>query len=162
MADNALHIRQGMDVYGPYQNEYIGTVVAVVRSGERQEAGAGPVETGSSREAVQGNPELVHEEGATVSPTPIIERPRLGEEIGPVPTIALGNTGPIEQSASHHYGTEPVHGGGEVTHFAVRPGRINLGVLTPPFWVSVEDVRSISMERIVLWANKDQISRFRR
>lgn len=146
-----LHIRPGMDVYSAYQNEYIGTVVRVKMGGGPITAGQGPVETGSSEQAVQGNPELVHEEGGTVSPTRHMPKRQLGEEMGPVPTIALGNTGPTNQSASHRYATAPRHGDiREVQFFAVRPGRINLGFLTAPIWIPASAIRSISMERVVV------------
>lgn len=154
---DSLPIRPGMDVYGPYQTEYIGMVVAVERNAP-QSPGAGARQTGSSPEAVQGNPALMHEGGGVASPTPVVDAKTLGEEMGPVPTVALGNSGPIEQSAANQYATAPRHGP-QVTRFAIRPGRINLGPLTPAFWVSVVDVRSVSMERVVLAKGKRELVR---
>lgn len=37
-----------------------------------------------------------------------------------------------------------------VLWFSVRPGRINLGPLTPVLYIHPSEIRSISMERIVL------------
>lgn len=157
MATTSLPIRPGMDVYDVDQRVYIGTVVRVIRGGEKPGAGAGAVETGSSEQAVEGNPRLVHEEGATVSPTAYVGEQRLGEEMGPVPTVGLGNTGPIRQSAARHYATEPIYGLKGVVCFAVRPGRINLGFLTPSLWIPADAVRSISMDRIVLDVDKSEM-----
>ncbi|HZU11316.1 MAG TPA: hypothetical protein VFB58_00610 [Chloroflexota bacterium] len=155
---SSLPIRPGMDVYGPDQSEYIGSVVAVERAAGGEIAGAGPRETGSSPDAAEGNPALVHEGGAATSPTPQVEPKRLGEEMGPVSTIDMGNTGPVRQSAAYHYATTAAHGA-QVSRFAVRPGRINLGPLTPAFWVPVEEVRSVSMERVVLGRGKRHLAR---
>src|SRR5206468_6834950 len=82
-----LTIRKGMDVYNADQSRYIGTVVRIKHGEQTPTSGSGPIETGSSREAVEGNPELVHEEGHAVSPTAPVAEQRLGEEMGPVPTI---------------------------------------------------------------------------
>jgi hypothetical protein len=152
-----LTIRKGMDVYNADQSKYIGTVVRIRRGEQVSGPGAGPVETGSADEARQGNPKLVHEEGATVSPTGYKPEQRLGEEMGPVPTIALGNTGPVKQSAGEHYATTPRDPQREIVAFAVRPGRINLGMLSPSTWVPVEVIRSISMDRIILSVEGDSL-----
>lgn len=145
-----LTIRPGMDVFNRDGSRYIGTVVRVSRGSATPGAGSGPVETGTSSQAVSGNPGLVHEEGQTVDPTRHVGEHMLGEELGPVPTIALGNHGPENQSAERHYATEARGDLGEVHSFAVRPGRINLGILTPLVWVPADSVRAIAMERIVL------------
>lgn len=142
--------RPGMDVFTADQKQYIGTVTRVLWRSEEQSAGAGAAETGSSSAGLEGTPELVHEEGARESPTAHLAERRLGEEMGPVPTIALGNSGPVEQSAERHYGTEPRGPERAAQYLVVRPGRINLGILTPPLWVPVNAVRSVSMERVVL------------
>lgn len=142
-------IRPGMDVFNDDQTRYIGAVIGVSLGGQ-EDTGAGARETGSSQEARQGNPPLVHEQGATVSPTDVQLPQQLGEEMGPVPTMSMGNSGPVEQSAGHHYATDPEGELREVESFTVRPGRINLGILTPPINVPASAIRSISMERVVL------------
>ncbi|HZS94190.1 MAG TPA: hypothetical protein VFA78_05290 [Chloroflexota bacterium] len=151
-----LRIRPGMDVFSAYQNQYIGTVIRVW-PGKRAASGTenSARETGSTIEAVRGNPPLQAEGGAAVSPTAHIGSKTLGEELGPFPTEALGNDGPINQSAARKYGT----GGSEpdVVLFAVRPGRINLGPLTPPLYIPTAAVRSVSMARVILDVQRDQI-----
>jgi hypothetical protein len=149
--------RRGMDVFTADQKQYIGTVTRVLWRPAQPVAGAGPVETGSSESAVQGNPELVHEQQAKVSPTAHVAERRLGEEMGPVPTIGLGNTGPEAQSAARHYATEPDGPQRDAQYLIVRPGRINLGILTPPLWVPVDAVRSVSQERVVLDVDGDSV-----
>lgn len=149
--------RPGLDVFTADQKQYIGTVTRVLWGPRDGSIGAGAEETGSSSSAVEGNPELVHEEQAQESPTAHLGERRLGEEMGPVPTIALGNTGPEEQSAEQHYATE-LHGPDrKAEYLVVRPGRINLGILTPPLWVPVAAVRSVSMERVVLDVEPDGV-----
>jgi len=154
----SLRIRPGMDVYGAYQNEYIGTVTRIWEGQPAVSPAAGrnlARETGSSRGDVNQDVRLEHEEGGTVSPTRVIGSRMLGEEMGPFPTIAAGNRGPINQDASHNYATDNAAPG--VVLFAVRPGRINLGPLTPPLYVPSAAVRSISMERVVLDVQKRDI-----
>lgn len=151
-----LRIRPGMDVFSAYQNQYIGTVIKVW-PGKPAPSGTGnPArETVATMEAVQGNPPLRAEGGASVSPTAHVGSKTLGEELGPFPTEELGNDGPINQSAAQGYGTrgsEP-----DIVLFAVRPGRINLGPLTPPLYIPTAAVRSISMARVVLDVQRDQI-----
>lgn len=166
--DVRLRIRPGMDVYSAYQDQYIGSVVGVRRRTERDtgqvvsspasERGAGARETGSAPEAVQGIPNLVHEEGASAQPVGYVGHRQLGEEMGPVPTAEAGNTGPLNQSAQHAYATgaaEPA----SLTAFVVRPGRINLGPLTRPLYIPPAAIHSISMERVVLTVQKEQIPR---
>lgn len=157
--EHLLRIRPGMDVYNTYQNQYIGSVVKVWRQPQPHptptERGATARQTGSAPETLAGTPELVHEEGAATSPVSRsgdVSNPeaRLGEEMGPFPTIAVGNTGPIKQSSAHHYATGDTGPPADVVCFAVRPGRINLGILTPPLYVPTSAVRSVSMERVIL------------
>lgn len=151
-ASAALPIRRGMDVFSAYQDEYLGTVIQVTYAGTRargQQAGA---ET--SREHLEATPRLVHEEGAEVSPTAGAGSKVLGEEVGPVPTVAAGNTGPVTQSAAHDYATDPGRSYQSVAWFAVRPGRVNLGPFSPPLYVPVSAIRSLSLERIVLDAER--------
>jgi hypothetical protein len=146
-----------MDVFTADQKQYIGTVTRVLWRPAERTAGAGPVETGSSETVLQGNPELVHEEQAQESPTAHLAQRRLGEEMGPVPTIGLGNSGPRVQSAAGHYATEPEGPERAAEYLVVRPGRINLGILTPPLWVPVGAVRSVSQERVVLDVEQDGV-----
>lgn len=145
-----LTIRPGMDVFNRDGSRYIGSVVRVKRGGRKRDRGSGSVETGSSSRAVQENPGLVHEEGHTVDPTRHVAERKLGEEMGPVPTIGLGNDGPLNQSAGRRYATELRDEANDVLSFAVRPGRINLGILSRVRWVRAEWVRSLSMDRIIL------------
>ena len=164
--DVRLHIRPGMDVYSSYQDQYIGSVVGVRRRSEKDagregsppasERGSGAGETGSAPEAVRGNPELVHEEGASVQPTRYLGRRQLGEEMGPFPTAEVGNTGPLNQSAEHAYATGAAEPSG-LTAFVVRPGRINLGPLTRPLYIPPAAIHGVSMERVVLAVQKEQI-----
>lgn len=163
-----LHIRPGMDVYSAYQDEYIGSVIRVWRQdgdhGTAAERGATGRETGSASGATQ-NPHLAHAEGHAADPTghlsskapPVLQLRCLGEELGPFPTKQVGNTGPENQSASQSYATEPHDPLANVWYFAVRPGRINLGLLTRPLYVPTTAVRSISMDRIVLDVQKGHI-----
>lgn len=148
-------IRRGMDVFNAYQNQYVGTVVEVAHTASDtrgQQAGA---ET--TRRHLAGTPDLIHEQGAQVSPTAGAGRKRSGEEMGPFPTVAAGNAGPVNQSAEHDYATDPEQGYEGVAWFAVRPGRINLGPLTAPFYVPASAIRSLSLERIVLDMNQANI-----
>lgn len=146
-----------MDVFTADQKQYIGTVTRVLWRPAQHAAGAGPEETGTSESAAQGNPELVHKQQAQVSPTVHLAERRLGEEMGPVPTIGLGNGGPEAQSAAQHYATEPDGPRRDAQYLIVRPGRINLGILTPPLWVPVNAVRSVSLERVVLDVDGDSV-----
>ncbi|MGH2449039.1 MAG: hypothetical protein ACRDFS_10630 [Chloroflexota bacterium] len=132
----SLSIRPGMDVYSAYQDQYIGSVVRVWRS----EA------TGDDK--LTGN-ELGYAHHDAGSKVP-------GEELGPFPTARAGNTGPQQQSPRNDFATEPPGKPGVVL-FAVRPGRVNLGPLTPSIYVPSSAVRSISMERIVLDVERNQI-----
>ena len=140
----------GMDVFTADQTRYIGSVTRVLWKRGNKSAGAGPAQTGSAREDIEGTTGLVHEEGASQSPTEHIGTQMLGEEMGPVPTIQFGNHGPERQSAGQHYATAPHDDDRQAQYLVVRPGRINLGILTPPLWIPINAVRSISMERVVL------------
>lgn len=153
-----LHIRVGVDVYSAYGNEYIGSVVRVLDrvsisgGGPRQE-GANP--TGSEA-GVQGTG-LTHEEGHEADHAGYQGRRMLGEEMGPEPTIALGNGGPERQSASQVYATDVREPLGGTRCFVVRPGRINLGPLTRPLYIPTSAIASMSMERIVIEVAKDRM-----
>lgn len=152
----ALPIRPGMDVYNADQSAYLGSVVRVWR----QETLAGP--HGQTQSAMQvggqepgSNPALVHEQGAAESPTAHPGEPMLGEEMGPFPTMAVGNSGPLRQSSSHAYATTGAAEG--VKLFSVRPGRINLGILSPVYYVSSDAVHSVSMERVIIGLPGDEL-----
>lgn len=159
-----LPIRPGMDVYSAYQDQYIGTVSHVWlredRSGSAAQRGASSEQTGTSPDATE-NPPLRHEQERTVSPTQHIGRKLLGEEMGPVPTIAAGNTGPVKQSAEHAYATDPTGRLAGVAYFAVRPARPGgenlLNLLARPLYVPVAAIHSISMDRVVLGVQREQI-----
>jgi hypothetical protein len=154
-----------MDVYSAFQDQYIGSVVRVWRredrSGSAPRRGAAGDQTGSSPEyaagAARSTPNLIHKEGHDVDPTWFVGSKQLGEEMGPFPTMAVGNTGPIRQSASQNYATEPGDELANVAYFALRPGRINLGPLTRLLYVPTAAVISVSMDRIVLDVQRSQI-----
>jgi hypothetical protein len=147
-----------MDVYSADQTRYIGSVVAVRRADQpHSPRGGSAPESGSADQAAHGNPALVHEEDASVSPNIHRGKRQLGEEMGPFPTLAVGNTGPTNQSASQAYATEPRQAAPDVVSFVVRPGRINLGPLTRPLYIPTSAVRSVSMERVVLDLPGDEI-----
>jgi hypothetical protein len=163
---NRFPLRPGMDVYSHYQDEYIGSVVRVLyaeahttptRSPGPPVAGGGPNPTGS--EAAPTDIGLVHEEGAVVGHAENRGSRVLGEEMGPVPTMSTGNTGPSAQSAAQAYATRTARPVQDIGWLVVRPGRINLGPLTPPLYVPALAIRSISMERIVLDVQRESIPR---
>jgi hypothetical protein len=147
----AFPIRPGMDVFNADQTRYIGTVVGVRYgegggSGGQQESGPNP--TGS--ETAPPSAPMVHEEGKVASTLESEGSRKLGEELGPVPTIGYGNRGPVNQSAGHEYATAETREYRAVRALVVRPGRINLGPLTSTFEVPAKAIRSISLERIVV------------
>lgn len=151
---NTFPIRPGMDVFGAHQNEYIGTVTevwhgAVINAAVRPSSGE------RASQAELHTPGLQHEQGGTVSPTETIGNREGGEEMGPFPTIAVGNTGPVQQSASHAYATAGAFP--SVLYFAVRPGRLNFGPFTPVLYIPADAICSISQERIVLDRRKRDI-----
>lgn len=144
---NAFPIRPGMDVFTAFQNQYLGLVTQVWHQG-RNDPDAGPASARRAHQAEVHTPEQPLEQGRGVSATETLFNHQSGEEMGPFPTEAAGNTGPIVQSAQQHYAT-----GGHfpsVSYFAVRPGRLNLGPFTPLIYVPVSAIRSISLERIIL------------
>jgi hypothetical protein len=141
-----LRIHVGMDVWDAYQEHYIGSVVRVWRGSKSTPRGARQVE---KEDTVQSHP-LVHEEGRVASHAADQGRREHGEAMGPFPTVDVGNHGPISQSADADYATGRSLEGVDVVSFAVRPGRLNLGFLTRPFYIPSAAVLSISMERIVL------------
>ncbi len=160
--EQMLPIRPGMDVYSTYQNQYIGSVIAVrhgtVIEGRQPRAEGGQNPTGSEQSPPTAR--IAQEQGGPTNITNDQQRHVLGEELGPVPTMATGNSGPRRQSADEAYATTSDHHqstSAAVTSFTVRPGRLNLGPLTWRLYVPASAVRSISMERIVLEVQRDQI-----
>jgi hypothetical protein len=141
-----LRIRVGMDVWDAYQEHYLGSVIRVWR-------GTLPITQGARRvekeDAVQSHP-LVHEEGHVEQHATSQGKRQNGEAMGPFPTMSVGNRGPAAQSAEADYATGQSDERTNVISFAVRPGGLNLGILTRPFYIPSTAVHSISMERIVL------------
>lgn len=154
-----LHIRRGMDVYTSRQNHYLGQVARVWYGGTfavaEEERGAGERQTGSATESATHNPEVRQEQGSAQSPTRIIGRRMQGEEQGPYPTMDVGNTGPVKQSAEHQYATAPRDPHDGVIYFAVRPGRYN--PFSRLFYIPTAAVHSMSMERIVVAVDGDEL-----
>lgn len=148
-----LHIRPGMDVFSAYQNQFIGSVVGVHHSTDAGSVWQG--ETGS--EGGPADAPVMHEGGGQTASSQYQGKRLLGEEMGPVPTMAAGNSGPLRQSAEHRYATGREDTLSDVTWFTVRPGRLNLGMFTRPLYIPVTCVHSISMERIVLNVTKGEL-----
>jgi sporulation protein YlmC with PRC-barrel domain len=130
-----LTIRRGMDVYDTDQSSYIGSVIDVVRAAghavRARDAGPKPEKTNDGHV--------------------------LGEELGPFPTIAAGNSGPVNQSAAHGYATGNHDTNAEVTAIVVRPGHRN--PLARPLHIPFEAVRSIAMDRLILDVKKSDMPR---
>ncbi len=84
----------------------------------------------------------------TASPTPLSEPGRFdGEAIGPMPTQALGNTGPHVQSGQFDYATGAPRGS------ALEGGSMLVGKyfgLIGRHWISLDDVQTVSLERVIL------------
>jgi len=162
---NRFPLRPGMDVYSAYQDEYIGSVVRLLLGSAGSGRGTQEGERNPTRSpdpsaaggAAPSNIGLVHEEGAVVGHTENKGSRMLGEEMGPVPTAAGGNSGPLRQSAAHAYATTGEPPLPDVRWLVVRPGRLNLGILTSPLYVPGSAIRSISMERIVLDVQRDSM-----
>lgn len=155
---SALPIRVGMDVYSAYQDQFIGSVVGVLgidREPESESRVSGG--RGSGSEGVAHNVRLIHEEGGAVGHTDNQGSRMLGEDMGPVPTGPTGNSGPVRQSALHAYATARTTARVDAQILVVRPGRLNLGILTRPWYIPASAVRSISMERVVLDIQQEDI-----
>jgi hypothetical protein len=148
MAGPHFLIRPGMDVYTARQDRYLGTVVGVVHDTASVAPGGKAERTASSR--VGSDRPMVHEEGNVTGHAEQRGTRMLGEEMGPVPTMATGNTGPTRQSAGEDYATHVRDIQPDVSHFLVRPGRINFGPLTRALTIPASALVSVSMERIVV------------
>jgi hypothetical protein len=148
MTSPHLFVRPGMDVYSARQDRYVGSVVRVIHDTPSISAGGKAERTGSA--SARGDAPIVHEEGNVVGHGVERGTRMLGEEMGPVPTMAAGNTGPARQSAGEEYATAVRDLEPDVSHFLVRPGRINLGPLTRTVTIPASAVLSVSMERVVV------------
>lgn len=150
-------IRPRMDVFSAYQNQYIGSVVAVMQRTDdsvgAQDSGSNPTRSEPRLNSVS----LVHEEGNVAGQAEHRGERRLGEDMGPVPTSGYGNTGPITQSASRAYATHPEDVSKAILYLVIRPGRLNLGPLTRPVYIPWSAVGSISMDRVVLGMQREDI-----
>ncbi|HEY8685655.1 MAG TPA: hypothetical protein VIO57_08620 [Chloroflexota bacterium] len=144
--DVRLRIRQGMDVWDAFQEHYLGSVIQVRYGTPPTSQGARQVEKEGT---VESHP-LVHEEGHLGGHAGSQGNRQNGESMGPFPTAAIGNHGPTIQSAAADYATHQTDNLTSVISFTVRPGRINFGVFTRPFYVPSTAVNSISMERVVV------------
>ena len=112
-------IRLGMDVFTA-DNVYLGSVVRLPAAENLQEDAYRAVDP-SSRTS--------------------------GEALGPSPTVSLGNTGPLNQSARTHYATQPDANG------VFPSGSFEVGKwfgLVGRKSIPVAFVQSLSAERIVL------------
>jgi hypothetical protein len=135
-----------MDVWDAFQEHYLGSVIHVRHGTPPTTAGARQVEKEGT---VESHP-MVHEEGHIGEHAGSQGNRRDGEALGPFPTASVGNRGPATQSADADYATSQTDELTSVISFTVRPGRINFGVLTRPFYVPSTAVHSISMERVVV------------
>jgi hypothetical protein len=144
--DVRLRIRQGMDVWDAYQEHYLGSVIHVRHGTRPTTEGVRQVE---KEGAVESHP-LVHEEGHVGGHAGSQGQRQNGETMGPFPTASVGNHGPVTQSAEADYATGQTDDLTDVISFTVRPGRINFGIFTRPFYVPSTAVHSISMERVVV------------
>jgi len=140
-----------MDVYSAYQDQYIGSLIAVWSDAMAR------TEPHTDRQELRPHVHVLKPEGDTDVFSSYYEgNPQLGEAAGPFPTVSVGNTGPNQQSAANDYASaaEKV---AQVRLLTVRPGRISLGFMTRPLYVPVAAVTEVSMERVVLDVQRDQI-----
>lgn len=151
-------VREGMDVFGAYQDQYVGTVVRFWSTPAKPpgEGLATDTDAGSA-EASDAGTSLTQEEGERQDPTEHAGHRILGEELGPVPTLDAGNTGPVRQSAAAGFATAPSSRMEDVTHLEVIPGRLNLGPFGKKLYIPASAIRAISLERIVLDRQRHQI-----
>lgn len=141
-----LRIRHGMDVYSAYQNQYLGTVVKVWQEPVPQPSDVGPFVATQPQQQIE---EALHNSSA---------KRLLGEDLGPFPTGSIGNTGPRHQVAGQSYATKLSRVESGVVCFAVRPVRIGgINLFARKLYIPTSAVMSISMERIILDVQQDQI-----
>jgi hypothetical protein len=127
---NRRDIRRTMDVY-TCDNIYLGTVLAVT-------AGA-PVHPGQN-----------------VAPPPAQPSEVNGELLGPMPTMPVGNLGPLNQGAGRAYATviDPLDGLGT--------GSLAVGKwwgLRGRYVIPLDAVQTVSLERVILRVSKDDLRR---
>ncbi len=128
MTFNSRDIRKHLEVY-TFDGEYLGTVLEVE---------SGP----AVPRAV-----LVPEEARQPSDVS-------GESFGPAPTQTAGNSGPLTQGARSDYATAP-DGAERVGVSSFTVGR--LGGLLGRRAIPVEEVLSVSMERLLLRKRKAEL-----
>lgn len=152
----SLRIRRGMDVYSAYQNQYLGMVVKIWEAPapvlSAAQRGATPQQTQAGGHAAEQGATIPDEQGGPLASHGGAGRRLLGEDLGPFPTRAAGNTGPQNQAAAQLYATQP-RGTGRpgVVRFAVRP--IQPGWFNPfarKLYIPASAVLGISMERIIV------------
>jgi hypothetical protein len=128
MSFDRRDIRPAMDVY-TRDNVYLGTVLDVIPG---PQARAGERVAADARQTSAVN----------------------GELLGPMPTQTIGNRGPSTQSARADYATDPD---------AAQP--LGKGTLIAGKWwgligrrtIPLDDVQSVSLERVILKQRKDEI-----
>ena len=134
MSFDRRDIRPSMDVY-TLDNVYLGSVVRVLPG----PPALGPAGASASRAAADG--------ASAMS----------GELLGPAPTLALGNRGPVAQGAEAAYG-------------AARDGAEAIGrggaIVVGRWWglvgrrtIPLDAVLSVSMERVVLRQAQHELAR---
>jgi hypothetical protein len=129
MSFDRRDIRTAMDVY-TRDNVYLGTVLAVI-PGPQDRAGE-PVAAGARQTSAVN-----------------------GELLGPMPTQTIGNPGPSTQSAHALYAVEPD---------SAQP--LGKGALVAGKWwgligrrtIPLDDVQSVSLERVILKQRQDEIA----
>jgi hypothetical protein len=155
----SLPIRPGMDVFSADQGHYIGTVEAIWHAADlaaaERKLGAGPTTPQEGAREVSSVDMGRHEVERESPRAGHIGSKQSGEEMGPYPTLALGNTGPAHQAAAASYATQPRGMMRGVVYFVVRPEPFN--PLAKPLYIPTTAVRSISMERVILDIQKGQI-----
>ncbi len=130
MSFNRRDIRRTMDVY-TCDNIYMGTVLAVT--------------DGAS----------VHARESLV-PEPAQASEVSGEMLGPMPTIPVGNLGPVNQGARAGYAT------GAGSPDVPGPGSLTAGKwwgLRGRYVIPLDAVQTVSLERVILRISKDELGR---
>ncbi len=137
MSFDTRDIRRSMDVY-THDNVYLGTVLEIIPC-PNPRVGGDQVETPPGEEA----------------PVPPQQRSEIdGEMFGPMPTQTIGNKGPSRQSARAGYAVHPDDAK------LIGSGSIRVGKwwgLLSSRTIPIEDVQTVSIERVVLRRKKDEI-----
>ncbi len=132
MTFNRHDIRRSMDVY-TCDNIYMGTVLSVT-------AGS------------PANP------GERSAPEPAEASEVSGELLGPMPTLPVGNLGPVNQGARAGYAT------GAGSPDVPGPGSLTAGKwwgLLGRYVIPLDAVQTVSLERVILRVSKDELDRGR-